>query len=112
MKAIEVNASRTYQIHIASGLISQIGAYANEIKSNCKIAVISDSNVWPLYGDTVCSSLRNAGFAHIAYVMPAGEESKNSDQYIKILSALMGCSSGRASTHVGKNRSSSRMGNS
>ena len=88
MKAIEVNASRTYQIHIASGLISQIGAYANEIKSNCKIAVISDSNVWPLYGDTVCSSLRNAGFAHIAYVMPAGEESKNSDQYIKILSFL------------------------
>jgi len=88
MNAIEVNASRSYSILIASRIIPKIGIYVSQMKANCKVAIISDSNVWPLYGSTVCDALDNSGFSHIHYIMPAGEESKNSDQYIRILNFL------------------------
>ncbi len=88
MTTIEVNASRNYQIHIEAGLISHIGPYASSVANNCKVAIISDSNVWPLYGERISTSLSASGFSYIHYVMPAGEESKNSDQYLRILNFL------------------------
>lgn len=88
MNTIEVNASRSYQIHIASGLMAQIGSYAKQVSADCKAAIISDSNVWPLYGDMVCNSLSDNGISYVCYIMPAGEESKNTEQYLKILSFL------------------------
>ena len=88
MNTIEVNASKSYQIHIAHGLMAEIGAYAAQVKTDCKTAIISDGNVWPLYGDAVCKALSNAGFEQMHYIMPAGEESKNCDQYLKILNFL------------------------
>ena len=88
MTTIEVNASKNYQIHIAPALIEKIGTYAAQIKNNCRIAIISDSNVWPLYVGKICASLSESGFSFIHYVMPAGEESKNGEQYFRILNFL------------------------
>lgn len=88
MTTIEVNTSKNYQIHIAPALIEKIGIYAAQIKNNCRIAIISDSNVWPLYGGKICASLSESSLSFIHYVMPAGEESKNSEQYFRILNFL------------------------
>lgn len=88
MITIEVNASKSYQIHIDSGLIPQIGTYARMLKDSGKVAIITDSNVWPLYGDEIGSSLSASGFSFIHYIIPAGEESKNGEQYFRILNFL------------------------
>ncbi len=88
MNTIEVNASKSYKIYIASDIMPQLGQYIAKINDHCKIAVISDSNVWPIYGNTVCTALSDAGFEEIHYIMPAGEASKNSEQYLKILNFL------------------------
>ena len=88
MTTIKVNASRNYQIHIETDLISQIGAYVSAVARNCKVAIVTDSNVWPLYGEKICASLSASGYSYIHYIMPAGEESKNSDQYFRILNFL------------------------
>lgn len=88
MKTISVKASKNYPIYVGEDLIANIGSYVSQIKSGCTIAIVSDSNVWPIYGNFVCSSLENNGFGIIHYVLPAGEESKNSDQYIRILNFL------------------------
>ena len=88
MNTIEVKASKEYSIHIAPALISQIGAHISEIKRNCHIAIISDSNVWPIYGQTVTTALADAGFTSVYYVIPAGEENKNSQTYLDILTFL------------------------
>ncbi len=88
MKTITVNASKSYPIFVGTDLIANISSYVSQVKSSCKIAIVSDSNVWPLYGNTVRSSLENNGYGVIHYVLPAGEESKNSDQYIHILNFL------------------------
>ncbi len=88
MKTVTINASKSYPILIDSRILPEIGTYVGKIRQNCTVAVISDSNVWPLYGETVCASLISTGFTPVHYILPAGEESKNSDQYLKILNFL------------------------
>ncbi len=88
MKTITVNASKTYAVKIGSGLLPTLG---QEVKALCrasKAAVVSDSNVFPLYGETAVSSLKNAGFEVVTYVFSAGEESKNGTVYLDLLNFL------------------------
>lgn len=88
MKIITVNASKKYDVKIGAGVLPLLGA---EIAAVCKIgtaAIISDSNVWPLYGKTAQKSLENAGFRVVSYVFPAGEASKCGTTYLSILSFL------------------------
>ena len=57
--------------------------------TNIGIAVIvSDSNVWPLYGAVAEESLKKAGYTVISYVFPAGESSKNGTTYLSLLNFL------------------------
>ena len=89
MKTIKVTASRNYSVLVGSGLLQELGAYAKSLTKAEKLAIISDSNVWPLYGSIAVASLENAGFRHIVpYVFPAGEESKNGETYLSILNFL------------------------
>lgn len=88
MNRIEVCASRNYEVIIGEGLLSQVGTYAKCIKNCSKAAVISDTNVFPLYGKTVCDSLEGAGYSVISYTFPAGEQSKNGQTYLDILNFL------------------------
>lgn len=43
----------------------------------CRVAVVTDSAVAPLYLERVTASLTSAGFAVVSYVFPAGESHKN-----------------------------------
>lgn len=88
MKSVTVRASRTYNVHIGSNLLEQLGVYALELRTPCKAAIISDSNVWPLYGKAAENSLLAAGFQVVPFVFPAGEASKNGNTYLSILNFL------------------------
>ena len=88
MRSITVNASKKYEVKIGAGLLSSLGS---EVAVVCKIgtaAIISDSNVWPLYGRAAQKSLENAGFRVVSYVFPAGEASKCGTTYLSILNFL------------------------
>lgn len=88
MKTVTVTASKTYEVLIGQGLLADIGQHTLSVKKACKAAIVSDSNVWPIYGHTVKSSLEHAGFEVIHYVFPAGEASKNGNTYLEILNFL------------------------
>ena len=88
MKTIEINASRTYQVKIGSGLLAALGTEVMAVCRAAKVAVVSDSNVSPLYGETAVKSLKDAGFEVVTYVIPAGEESKNGQIYLELLNFL------------------------
>ena len=88
MNTVTVNASKRYTVYIGENLLSRLSEYIRPLKPSCKIAIISDSNVWPLYGDMVTNVLVNAGYEVISYGIPAGEESKNAEQYISVLNFL------------------------
>lgn len=85
---IRVNASKSYDVWIEKG--ARLGV-ADELKERGfkgKVAVISDSNVAPLYSEEMCDYLAYAGFEPYSFVFEAGEESKNLSVYAKILSFL------------------------
>lgn len=89
MKTIHVNASKAYDVVIGTNLIPTLGvSLLKVLGKSCKIAIISDSNVWPIYGDTVTNSLKDAGFTAVSYAFPAGESSKTSATYLNILNFL------------------------
>ncbi len=85
MNTVTVSNSKTYHIHIGSNLISRIGEYLPQIIKGNKVLIISDSNVWPIYGETARCTLLNNGYCVFHYVIPAGEQSKSGDNYLKIL---------------------------
>lgn len=88
MNVVKVNASTAYEVKIGTGLLSSLGQEMAKVTKVGKAAIVSDSNVWPLYGKTVQESLENAGFSVIFYVFPAGESSKNGKTYLELMNFL------------------------
>ena len=88
MKTVTVNASKHYDIKIGSGLLQTIGAEVKCLGKAENICIVSDSNVWPLYGKIVETNLRNVGFSVCRFVFPAGEQSKNGATYLTLLDTL------------------------
>ena len=88
MNTVPVAASRNYDVLIGSNLLSQLGSRARSLTKAKKAAIISDSNVWPLYGEAASRSLSESGFEAIHFVFPAGEESKSGETYLSVLNFL------------------------
>ena len=89
-KTIHVTASRDYDVLIGSGLMENTGKLVKEVHGPCKVAVISDSNVAPLYMKTVRESLEKEGFKTVQFVFPAGESSKTLDVMGAVLNFCAG----------------------
>lgn len=86
---LTVHTAKIYNIIIERGCMDQIGAQAKSLfKPGSKAFIISDSNVLPLYGARVSSSLEAAGFSTSTFVFPAGEESKQFSTIEKMYAAL------------------------
>lgn len=79
MKTLSVTLpGREYEIHIASGLLDRAGEYVRAVCPRARrLAVVTDSNVAPLYLQRVQVALESAGFAVEGIVVPASESSKS-----------------------------------
>ena len=88
MKTIRVNASRTYDVTVEDGCLSSAGGRIAAVTGAGAAAVVSDDIVFPLYGERVLKSLRDAGLRAVSFVFPAGERSKNLAVYGELLNFL------------------------
>ena len=88
MKTVSVTASRPYDILIGHGLLSDIGQLVKSVGNASRICIVSDTNVWPIYGEDVAARLSAAGLNCCSFVFPAGEEYKNSATYLELLNCL------------------------
>jgi len=78
MTTVSVTLPETkYDVLIERGLLKSVGEVVAKQWSARKIALVSDSNVAPLYQEKVAASLESAGFEVHRYVFPAGEASKS-----------------------------------
>lgn len=85
---INVKASESYTVTIGNGLRKSCGEAAAALHKPCTCAVVTDSNVAPLYLSDVLHSLQAAGFRTLSYIFPAGEPSKNIETLSDILEFL------------------------
>ncbi len=79
MQTIHVDLeSHAYDVEIGNGILPQVGAKLRVLLPGvCKVAIISDSNVAPLYAAQLQDSLAAAGLPSELIVIEAGEQSKN-----------------------------------
>ena len=91
MKTVHITASKSYDVLISSGLLPSLGILVAKNKKIKQVCVVSDSNVWPIYGQAVLDSLKLAEIKAVSFVFPAGEESKNGQIYLELLQFLANC---------------------
>ncbi len=87
---IPVRVREGYDVVIGSGLLQDSGRLLRAALGDCRLAVVADSNVAPLYRNPLQQSLRAAGFDAPAYVFPAGEANKRMETLSEMLEFFAG----------------------
>ena len=77
----------SYPIYIGSNILSQADHYVSEVFSGKKIFIISDDNVFPLYGEALIQTL--SGYECHSLVLPHGEPTKSFESLPKIYEAML-----------------------
>jgi 3-dehydroquinate synthase len=98
--AISLAKSRC-RVLIGEGLLQQIGNEIRRYISRRTCGVISDSNVAPLFADSVTENLASAGFGTTLITIPAGEKSKTLEQASAICDKMAAAGLDRQSFLVG-----------
>ncbi|HIJ74621.1 MAG TPA: 3-dehydroquinate synthase [Candidatus Hydrogenedentes bacterium] len=77
MDCIEVAlGERSYLIRIGQGTLEALPEVLAGIGATGHAAIVTDSNVGPLYADRTAELVRRAGMASVVCTLPAGEEHK------------------------------------
>ena len=79
----------SYPIHIENGILAKTGELVSEVFSGKKIMIVSDDNVFPLYGEIITKALSDSGFECHSFVLPHGEPTKSFQSLPKIYEALI-----------------------
>ena len=79
----------SYPIHIENGILAKTGELVSEVFSGKKIMIVSDDNVFPLYGEIITKALSDSGFECHSFVLPHGEPTKSCQSLPKIYEALI-----------------------
>ena len=66
-----------YLVHLLPGGLDYLGSLLLGQGRRSRLAIVSDENVWPYYGQDVHSALSKSGYEIESIVLPAGEAHKN-----------------------------------
>jgi 3-dehydroquinate synthase len=95
------DARHCYWALVGSGLIRQLGKQARKHLSGQTCAIISDTNVAPLFAGRAKRSLTSAGFKPTLITIPAGERSKTLKQTGAICDQMIAAGLDRQSFVIG-----------
>ena len=88
MEKIAINTLPGYTVTIGGGLAQNAGTLLSGIASPEKLMVISDENVFPLYGKKILSSLTSSGFQCFSRVFTPGEKTKSPENLFLLWNLL------------------------
>ena len=79
-----------YDVVVGDGILSQLPDLLEESGGFRKrAALVTDSNVGPLYADAVAGPLRDAGYEIVEIVVPAGEASKSMEMVTDVCRRML-----------------------
>jgi 3-dehydroquinate synthase len=95
--------NREYHAIIGSNLLGKVGSAISSAvgRSTPRCAIISDTNVAPLFGDQVKRSLTETGFQPVLIALPPGERSKTLAQAGAICDQMIASGLDRQSLVIG-----------
>ncbi len=88
MTEITVLMESPYKVTVGYGVSSRLPELIGRADASGTLAVVSDDTVFSLYGGQITKLLEKTGKRVVSYVFPHGEESKNGDEFLKILDFL------------------------
>ena len=88
MISVQVNAGKGYRVLIGAGLLKELPAKLSEVTGSKHVMLVSDDNVWGLYGESVKNRLCEAGYQTETFVFAHGEASKNLSVYGSLLETM------------------------
>jgi len=88
MRTITVNASKTYDITIGTGVLSEAGSIIRKTAGGKTAAIVTDDNVAPLYAERLKSILEESNYRTATYIFRSGETSKDAGTFISVLNFL------------------------
>ncbi|MBN1399855.1 MAG: 3-dehydroquinate synthase [Anaerolineae bacterium] len=74
-----VTPTGSYAVHLRPGGLEHLGALVRAQGIVSRLVVVSDGNVWPLYGKRVLDGLWQSQYEVTSVVLPAGEQHKDLD---------------------------------
>lgn len=80
--------SQAYKVKIGKGLLENLAQEVSSVTRATTFCVVSDSNVFALYGSAICDRLAEAGLRCISFVFPAGEQNKCARTWLELLEFL------------------------
>ncbi len=89
MITVHITASLEYDVLIEHGILNMAGELAKPVLKGRTICIVSDDNVFPIYGERVIKSFESAGFKAVSFVFPHGEKSKSISVYAELLEFLL-----------------------
>lgn len=94
---IEVpTASRTYLVHVGTGIVRRLGALVRSAGGTGKCFVVSSPPIWALHGDAVTKALKSAD----TILIPDGERSKTLHTASRLYEPLIRAGADRSITIV------------
>jgi len=81
--------TQSYPVSVGYGLLDRLGEKIKKVDLFGTTTIISDENVFSLYGTRVRGILKSAGFSVNTFVVPPGEETKSIDYAVKIYDFLV-----------------------
>ena len=94
MKSVQVNlGSRSYPIHVKSGLLKQTASILSDQNHGQKWVIISQYNLMELFGFDLMTKLNDSGFNCDYITIPVGEASKSLNEFSRVISQMVeiGC---------------------
>ena len=94
MKSLQVNlGSRSYPIHVKSGLLKQTASILSDQNHGQKWVIISQYNLMDLFGFDLMTVLNESGFNCDYITLPLGEASKSLNEFSRVISQMVefGC---------------------
>ncbi len=88
MRKITVKGDKQYEIVFGTDILKETGSFIRKVTGATRAIVVSDSNVFPLYGEKVMESLYKNGFTVSSFVFPAGEKSKTIETVIQMTNVM------------------------
>ena len=82
-------ATQSYPVFVGYGLMDKLGEKMKQAALSGTATIISDENVFSLYGTKIKGILNSTGFSVNDFVVPPGEETKGMDYAIKIYDFLV-----------------------
>ena len=95
------SGAHRYPTLVGTNLLDQFGNYACKYLPRKQCAIISDSNVAPIFAGRVKKSLGSIGFRTVLITIPAGERSKTFKQVGEVCDRLIAAELDRQSFVIG-----------